>query len=192
MARTRKTRVNKTRKTLVNKKRQKKGAGHEKLTEKMLSTLFPEHIPELIIQMTQPNRDLFKKLDKEFYIRDYLKNNDLTMNEQNIKKYGKETKNQIDLYLFYLNSLNEVKKRKKNAEAKIIKYEDDIKSKNQELTQIKSQRVTRSHKNTPSQNNTKIEKIENEIKHLKDKINALKYRIQKNFRGLSPMQDDYI
>ena len=173
-------------------KKKRKGGGHLTLTNKMLSSLFSEHIPELINEMTESNREMFTNLDKEFYIRDFLTVHGLTMSESNIKNYAKKSKTHIDRLLNYLNSQNELKKRKEKAQAKIKIYNTVIKLKQQELKKIMPQRVTRSQKNNPPNNNQKIEKLENEIKNLENNVSTLNYRIQKQFRGLSPRQDDYI
>ena len=108
----------------------------------MLSSLFTEHIPELINEMTESNREMFTNLDKEFYIRDFLTVHGLTMSESNIKNYAKKSKTHIDRLLNYLNSQNELKKRKEKAQAKIKIYNTVIKLKQQELKKIMPQRVT--------------------------------------------------
>ena len=101
-------------KTIVNKKRKKKGAGHGDLTRKLLSKVFSEDIPEeLLIQMTRSNSEMFRNLDRELYIRDFLEAKGLIMKEQNIKKYAKKSKRDIDLQLNYLHELKKKKKLKK-------------------------------------------------------------------------------
>ena len=134
----------KKRKTIVNKKRKKKGAGHGDLTRKLLSKVFSEDIPEdLLIQMTRQNSEMFRNLDRELYIRGFLEDKELIMKEQNIKKYAKKSKRDIDLQLNYLNELKkkkEVEKRKKEAKEAREKKEKEAEEKKKEAKEAREKK----------------------------------------------------
>ena len=140
-------------KTIVNKKRKKKGAGHGDLTRKLLSKVFSEDIPEeLLIQMTRSNSEMFRNLDRELYIRDFLEANELIMKEQNIKKYAKKSKRDIDLQLNYLHELKKKKEdEKRKTEAKEAKKEklEELKKKEKEEEEELKNRKTRAEEFEP-------------------------------------------
>jgi hypothetical protein len=106
------------------KKRKKKGAGHGDLARNLLSKMFIRDIPvELLNQMTSQNSEMFRNLDRELYIRGFLEDKELIMTEQNIKKYAKKSKKDIDLQLNYLKEVKEVKEAKEAKQAKQVKQE---------------------------------------------------------------------
>ena len=187
----RKTIVNKKRKTIVNKK-MKKGAGYRELAKHHLSTLYSTYkVPDDIVKEIETKTNL-ENLDQDIYIRNFLNKNGLTMSEQNINKYVKKSKKHIDLYLNYLKSANEIKKRKEKAREKIAQFKKDIISKREKLQKIQPQRVTRSQKSKNINPNKEIEQLENEIRQLETKISTLEIRIEQNFRYIPSTQDDYI
>jgi hypothetical protein len=141
--------------------------------------------------MTIQNSEIFRNLDRESYINKFLKANKLIMTEQNIKKYAKKSIQAINLQLNYLKAAKELKNRKTRAEEFEPQILDLIKSKKEELKQIQKQpskRVTRTHK--PSAQDNKLVELNGEIYNLESHHRALRCRIDDNFIGLSPKQDD--
>jgi hypothetical protein len=132
-----KTREKKEKKT--REKKAKKARGHKDITRKDLSSLLHGvHIPELLTTMVSSNSSLFKKLDKELYVREFFEKHGVTVREENIaniaKNQANNSKRDINKYL-----KNEVKIRKfvakygleaKMPDTKIAKYaaasEEDI------------------------------------------------------------------
>tara|TARA_B110000261_G_scaffold157401_1_gene192379 strand:- start:55 stop:825 length:771 start_codon:yes stop_codon:yes gene_type:complete len=141
------------------------------------------------------------------------------LNELKKKKEAKEAreKKEKDLFLKLKETKEkkekEAEEKKKEEEEELIRrktraeefepiIQDLIESKNEELKQLKqiqkqpSKRETRSHKTSAQDNKIdkledKLEgKLEGEIYKLKGHLRALRYRIDNNFKGLSPKQDD--
>ena len=99
------------------------------------------------------------------------------MSEVYIKKYANKSKNNIDLYLNYLNGLDY------SYIERIKEIEATIQNKKQELKELQKipQSRTRTQIKNPSKDNIKIEKLETEISELKNNIHANKYKkIQQN------------
>jgi hypothetical protein len=88
----------------------------------------------------------------------------------------------------------EIRERTETANKKIKHYEEEILSKKIELDSITRKTVTRLQRKNKTQHidNKKIEKLENEIKDLKDKKSGNKYRIERKFADTPKDQDKYI